>query len=122
MNKTGILLFAHGSRDPAWKKPFEAILEETRRQFQGPVGLAFLESMSPDFAAGIDTLCAQQVNSIRIVPIFLATGSHMRQDLPLLIEEAAHRHPGIQIYAVPAIGEDTQVQQGIAAYAVKNQT
>lgn len=120
MNKTGILLFAHGSKDPAWKAPFQSILRETQQQFSGPVELAFLESMSPDFAAGVQALCAMGVQHIRIVPIFLATGSHMRHDLPLLIAQASREHPGVQIEAVAAIGEVAQVQQEIATYAVRH--
>ena len=50
MTKDGILLFAHGARDPAWAQPFEATERalRARAQAQGAdVALAFLEFMSP---------------------------------------------------------------------------
>ncbi len=61
---TGILLFAHGSRDPNWKRPFESILAQTQEQASGPVALAFLESMQPDFAQGIASLVGNGANAI----------------------------------------------------------
>ena len=55
--KTGLILFAHGSRDPRWAEPFEAILEAIRARSPAlPVRLAFLELMSPDLAAAADAL------------------------------------------------------------------
>ena len=118
MSNTGILLVAHGSRDPNWKLPFEAIREETRRLFHGPVSLAYLESASPDFAAAIDELAAQDVKTIRIVPVFLAAGSHIRIDLPRLVGTAKSRHGTIAFELTSTAGESATVQQAIAAFAV----
>lgn len=114
---TGILLFAHGSRDPNWKRPFESLLSETQRLASGPVALAFLESMQPDFDHGIQALLDQGVRHIRVVPIFLAAGSHLRQDLPQMITAVQAAHPGITIEVTPAIGEVPQIQAAIAAFA-----
>lgn len=114
----GILLFAHGSRDPNWKKPFELLLIETRRQASGPVALAFLESMQPDFDAGVRELADQGVNRIRVVPAFLAAGSHLREDLPKMLAAAHTRYPGIDFSVAAAIGESADIQAAIAKYAV----
>ena len=49
----GIVLFAHGSRDPGWARPFEAIrarISATRPEY--PVAVAYLERMEPDARAG----------------------------------------------------------------------
>ena len=44
----GILLFAHGARDPAWATPFHTIAAHMRQESGGrPVALAFLELMTP---------------------------------------------------------------------------
>lgn len=115
----GILLFAHGSRDPNWKRPFESILEQTEQQTAEPVGLAFLESMQPDFAEGISALVKKGAQIIRVVPLFLATGSHLRQDLPELIAQAKNRHPGLEINVATAIGEAAETQAAIARYAAE---
>ena len=40
----GLLLFAHGARDPAWARPFEAVAQRLRESRpQTPLVLAFLE-------------------------------------------------------------------------------
>ena len=47
MNRSGIILFAHGARDPEWARPFarvRALLE--RRAPTTPIELAFLEAWS----------------------------------------------------------------------------
>lgn len=117
---TGILLFAHGSRDPNWKRPFEFILKQTEAHASGPVGLAFLESMQPDFAQGIAHLTELGAQKIRVVPLFLATGSHLRQDLPELISQAKTQHPTLEITVATAIGEAADIQTAIARYAAGN--
>jgi len=50
----GILLFAHGARDPAWAQPFERARDALRQRAEAQgttVRLAFLEFMSPDILA-----------------------------------------------------------------------
>lgn len=117
MSNTGILLLAHGSKDPNWKLPFEAIREETKRQFQGPVSLAYLESINPDFIAAIDELAARGVEQVRIVPVFLAAGFHILGDLPRLIGTAKSRHGAIEFQLASTAGEAAIVQQAIASFA-----
>jgi sirohydrochlorin cobaltochelatase len=115
---TGILLFAHGSRDPAWRAPFEAILNEVRRQYPGGAELAFLENMEPGFDAAIDRLIAVGADAIRVVPVFLAAGSHIRQDIPDLVARSKKRLPEIQFTVFPAIGENFVIQRSIASVAL----
>jgi sirohydrochlorin cobaltochelatase len=44
----GLILFAHGARDPRWATPFEAVAAAVRAARPGlPVRLAFLAFMSP---------------------------------------------------------------------------
>ena len=44
----GLLLFAHGARDPQWALPFEAVAQRCRAaRGADRVALAFLEFMTP---------------------------------------------------------------------------
>ena len=116
---TGILLFAHGARDPRWAHPFERLLEKVRTLApDARVSLAFLEAMTPDLGAAVDRLCVQGCGEIRVVPIFLGEGGHVREDMPRLIEAARQRHPDVRIDLVRAVGEDAGVLAAIASYAV----
>lgn len=117
MHRTGILLLAHGSRDPKWREPFAAIEHITRNAAQGPVVVCFLESMQPDFITGVRALAAQPIDVIRVVPVFLAAGAHLREDLPKLVSEAKREFPELSFDVLPAIGETPEIQHSIARYA-----
>lgn len=119
--KTGLILFAHGSRDPLWRIPFESILEKTREMHTGPVALAFLECMEPSLQKAIDMLASEDIKQIKVIPLFLAAGSHVRKDLPEMIKTAQAKHPDISINTTAAIGEHPEIQMGIASFAVNAQ-
>ena len=54
--KEGIVLFAHGSRDPEWARPFERISQELARRLpQAVVCSAYLEQMRPTFDEAVAT-------------------------------------------------------------------
>jgi sirohydrochlorin cobaltochelatase len=115
----GILLFAHGARDPAWATPFHTIAAHMRQESGGrPVALAFLELMTPGLAAGVADLVAQGCTAVTVVPLFLGAGGHVRRDLPVLLETARAQHPGVQITTTAAIGELDAVTLAIARAAL----
>lgn len=123
MSRTGILLFAHGARDPNWALPFEAVAERLRARPQPEaamapeVTLAFLEFMSPDIASAGDDLAARGCTEVSVVPLFLGAGGHVRKDLPKLLDELAARHPGVSWRLCPAVGETDILIQGMAEAA-----
>ena len=114
----GLLLFAHGARDERWREPFDRLLEQVRRGHDGPVELAFLELMQPDLAKAASTLAITGVSRIVVVPLYLGTGGHLRRDLPRLLEQASHA-AGVEIAAVPAVGEQSGVLGAIAGYCLR---
>ncbi len=116
---TGLILFAHGARDPRWAEPFERLRQKVESARPGmPVTLAFLELMAPSLGAATDALAARGCTSVRVVPIFLGQGGHVRQDLPRLVGEVRLRHPGVTFELQPAVGEDDMVLSTIAQVCV----
>jgi sirohydrochlorin cobaltochelatase len=111
--KEGIVLFAHGSRDPEWSGPFEKISEELRRNGLA-VRVAYLEIMPPPLADAIASLAGTGVHSIRVIPVFLGAGGHVKEDLPRLIASARSAHPKLKIILEKPIGEQPQVIAAIA--------
>jgi sirohydrochlorin cobaltochelatase len=114
----GLILFAHGARDPRWAEPLNRLRERVARQAPGPVSLAFLELMQPDFATATANLVAAGCRRVCVVPIFLGQGGHVRRDLAALLEAASARHPGVDVRVVPAVGEDDTVIDALAAYSL----
>jgi len=108
--KSAILLFAHGARDARWAEPFQAIADRMRRADPGrPVELAFLEIMSPDIHAAARHLVAAGATRVDVVPLFLGSGGHLRQDLPPLVEAVRSAHAGVEVRLHAAIGENVDV-------------
>ena len=114
--KEGILLFAHGARDPEWARPFERISQELARKLpQAVVCTSYLEQMAPTFDEAVAALAATGVGSIRIVPLFFAQGGHVKHDLPRLVARAAAARPTLNIRLEAPIGEQPEVIAAIAA-------
>jgi len=83
----GLLLFAHGARDPAWARPFEAVAARVRSAQPGtPLALAYLEFMTPSFEQAARELADAGCRRIHILPLFLGSGGHVRKDVPALVE------------------------------------
>ena len=119
MSARGLLLFAHGARDPRWAAPFEAVAARVRRQRPAlQLRLAFLELMSPTLPEAGAELCAAGCRHIDVLPMFLGTGGHLRKDLPPMIEQLREAHPGVRWTLHTAIGEMDTVAQAMAAAAV----
>lgn len=114
----GILLFAHGSRDPLWRQPFETILARVTASHRGPVTLAFLEHMQPDFMASCDEMVKQGIVNIRVVPLFLAAGGHVRQCIPDLTVLAKAKHPGVTFEVAPPLGDDPSVIDALVQFSL----
>ncbi len=122
MTKTpqhALLLFAHGSSDPAWAAPFERIRDTVvKLQPDLPVALAYLERMKPSFAEGVAHLAAAGATEITVAPLFLAPGGHVKSDLPALMAEASTRH-GIAIRAASSLGESPTMIAAMAGWALQ---
>jgi sirohydrochlorin cobaltochelatase len=115
----GLLLFAHGARDPNWALPFEAVAQHVREGRPGlPVELAFLEFMSPNLAEAGHRLVALGCNDVAVIPLFLGAGGHVRKDLPVLMADLAHTHPRVTWRLQHAIGEVDSVIRAMADAAM----
>ena len=101
-----IVLFAHGSRDPLWHRPIQAVAERIRaRSPQTHVHCAYLELTAPDLPTCVASLLQEGCTSLRILPMFLGIGKHAREDLPILITQLRHSHPELHIEVLPSVGE-----------------
>ena len=109
--RKGIILFAHGSRDAEWARPFERIASSLSKNKDLLVKIAYLEVMRPSLDEAIADLVAGGVDAIRIVPVFLGMGGHVREDLPRLVAAA---NPPVQVSIDPPIGEQAEVVEAIA--------
>lgn len=115
MARQALILFAHGARDPRWARPFQQLVTELGELLPGErIVLAFLELMQPSLPACAASLHGEGVRSVRVVPVFLGSGGHLKEDLPGLVAMIQGSYPDLEIAVEPPIGEQAQVIAAIA--------
>ena len=115
---TAIVLFAHGSRDPAWQRPMLAVAQRIRTQLpQAWVACAYLELTEPSLTQAVAQAVTLGHAHIRVLPMFLGVGKHVREDLPVLMAQLQHDHPQVQFDLQPAVGEQATVLDALAQVA-----
>jgi len=116
---SAILLFAHGARDPAWALPFQAIRNAVASASpEKKVELAYLELMTPSLPETAEKLIVEGVNTITVVPLFMAQGGHLKKDLPVLLDRLRADHPNVCVTLTPAIGDVPELTQAIAQWVL----
>ena len=119
MTQRGIVLFGHGSRDPLWRRPIEAVAARVGSLDAAvTVRCAYLELTEPDLATTVDGLMTGGVRSITIVPMFLGVGKHAREDLPLLLDELRRQHPEAKFNLQASVGEQPALIELLAKIAL----
>lgn len=114
----GIVLFSHGSRDPLWRAPIEAVAARICEQYPGRLAqCAYLELCEPTLMQAVDFLVRQGANHVMVVPMFLGTGKHARNDLPVLVEQLRETHPSVHFTVQGPIGEDNRMTALMAEIA-----
>lgn len=115
-----VILFAHGARDPQWAEPFRRIREQVsllRPELR--VELAFLELMAPNLSQCVHELARDGVRQMTLVPLFMAQGGHLKNDLPPMVHELEKAHTGLRIHVTPAIGESALLLSAIASWVAQ---
>lgn len=120
MSTQAIILFAHGARDPEWAAPFNII----KRQLQAArpdarVELAFQDFMTPTLEVAVAQVVGQGAQRIVLVPLFMAQGGHLKQDLPRMVATIRERHPQLDVAVTSAIGDVPEILQAITDWVAR---
>jgi sirohydrochlorin cobaltochelatase len=116
----GVVLFGHGSRDPAWRAPMDAVAARIRERSPGIlVRCAFLELTAPDLPTVAEEFAAAGVRQVTVLPLFLGVGRHAREDLPAIVEALRRTRPDTQWRLLPAVGEDPRLLDLLATLAIQ---
>lgn len=119
-DQTGLILLAHGSRDALWRQPIEAVHQLVQAMRPDlPCVCAYLDACAPDLPAATQTLIAQGVKHLIVLPLFLGTGKHAREDIPRLLDELRRQHPGCRFDLQTAAGENPRVTSLLAQLAIE---
>jgi len=120
---SAIVLFAHGSRDPLWRAPIDAVAQAIAAQSpDAVVRCAFLELTTPDLPTVMNELVCLGLGHVRIVPMFLGVGRHAREDLPELVTQLQSQHPAVHLELMPSVGEHPAMTALMAQIALGTHT
>lgn len=110
-----LILFAHGARDPRWGDTLRALQQAVRaRRPRSRVDLAFLELQLPSLAAALASAAAAGCTRIDIAPVFWASGGHIFNDLPPIVDDFRRMFPHVEVAVLPVLSELPGVTDFIA--------
>lgn len=123
MPGSGVILFAHGSRDPQWRLPIEAVARLIGEQRPDvAVACAYLELTEPDLPSVVQLWATEGIQRISVMPMFLGAGRHAREDLPRMVGELQQQYPAMEFHLQTPIGEDPRVTALMALIASDSAT
>jgi sirohydrochlorin cobaltochelatase len=119
---TAVVLLAHGSPDPDWRRPIEALAQRLRAREPGRVVMvAYLGFLEPSLEQAVAQLGVQGHRWLLVLAAFLSPGGrHLKEDVPRLVAEQAQVHPELRIELRPgALGAEPEVVEALAEAAVR---
>jgi sirohydrochlorin cobaltochelatase len=118
-----LILFAHGSRDEQWKAPFEKLTKTLQEQLHcDRVYLAYMEMTTPTLMEAIQQAINCGATQLSILPLFMASGGHLRYDVPIQVQAAQKQFPDVPMVIHPPIGENPKVIQAMQQVALELMT
>ncbi|MDH4228247.1 MAG: sirohydrochlorin chelatase [Nitrospirota bacterium] len=104
-SKTVILLIGHGSRNPKGNEEFLVFTDRLRARLpQETIVPCFIELAEVLIPEGIEKAVALGATRIIAVPVILLAAGHVKMEVPEILEEARHKHPGVEIVYTRNIG------------------
>jgi sirohydrochlorin cobaltochelatase len=106
------VIFAHGSADSRWRLPFEELTASlSERHGADKVRLAYMEFAHPSLADIAREAARDGKSRLRVLPLFLAAGGHMSEDIPLQVAAVQMSFPQVKIELLQPIGEHPLVKE-----------
>jgi sirohydrochlorin ferrochelatase len=104
VKRTGYVVFGHGSTVESANDGVRTIAAElARRGGYEAVETAFLEFGKPDLREALEIFAGCGIAHVIVIPYFLTLGTHLKRDLPRLVEEIRAVHPGMEIQVTPPL-------------------
>lgn len=110
MSAPGLLIVAHGTRDPAGVQEAMAMLHQVRASAPDvAVECGFLELASPGIGAALDALVASGARDVVVFPCMLFAAGHTKCDIPAEIGRLQLRHRDVALRYARHFGIDADL-------------
>ncbi|MBY0012999.1 precorrin-3B C(17)-methyltransferase [Paenibacillus typhae] len=103
MNKKTILLVGHGSRVEAGNEELRGFTAGLAAEMpELNIETCFIELAAPSIAGGIERCVTGGATTVYVVPVILFAAGHSKLDIPMAIDEARKKYPGVEfVYGRP---------------------
>ena len=110
MNKVGVMVCGHGSRDVAAVREFDGVACGIRERLPDyDVESGFLEFATPMIREGLDKLRARDNTLVLAVPGMLFAAGHAKNDIPSVLRTYEAQYPGMEIRYGRELGIDPKL-------------
>lgn len=111
----GVLVIAHGSRAKETEEVLKTFLDAAAEKVPGAcVEHAFMEFGDRNIEKGIAALAEKKVTEIKIIPYFLFSGIHIKEDIPTIVSECMKNYPEIKAVMDEPLGTDKRLADILA--------
>lgn len=98
VTRPGLLLVAHGTRNPAGATEMDQLCDHLRARLDAPVGAAWLEEFSqPDAVTAAGDLIEAGARHIVTLPFLVLGAGHAKTDVPRAVAEVRQAHPDVVV-------------------------
>ena len=102
--ETGVLVVGHGSRDSVSNGEFESLVKDyAASRTDIAVRHGYVELAEPSLDAALGAM-ASRAKRVAVVPLFLFTAGHVKNDIPLALSRARSGYSDTAFAAAPALG------------------
>ncbi len=109
--KTKLILLAHGSSSKEWSDSFDQMTKRVRESFD-EADLAFMELSEPSLEEACISAKRDGFDHIRVLPLFLAIGRHLKSDVPKMIANYEDTQ-GLQVELLPPVGQHPAIENAM---------
>ena len=110
MNKVGVMVCGHGSRDEDAVREFQSVAAGIRARLpQYEVESGFLEFATPIIRDGLDRLRDGEHDLVLAVPGMLFAAGHAKNDIPSVLRTYEAQNPGMEIRYGRELGIDSKL-------------
>lgn len=101
----GVIVIGHGSRREGANEDFVEFARELQSQdVDAEYRAAFLSNGRPGLEDAARDMAARGIRRIVVVPVFLSAGSHVREDIPRIIQQVRDSCPELQVVQAEHVG------------------
>ncbi len=112
-----LVIAAHGSRKNESNQEVIALAQTLAPKVKGyfdRVEPVFLQFAQPLLETTLETLASERPDRIVVFPFFIGSGSHIKKDIPALVDRAQKKYPHVRFDITRHLGKIEAVSDLIA--------